>query len=80
MAHGIPVIASNRTSHPEVAGEAALLVEPTTEDLATGLVRLAADADLRTDLAARGRARAAQFPWSRTARLTVETYRAVLNS
>jgi len=80
MAHGIPVIASNCTSHPEVAGEAALLVEPTDAKLAAGLIRLAADADLRTDLATRGRARAAEFPWSRTATLTVATYRAVLNS
>lgn len=80
MAHGIPVIASDRTSHPEVAGDAALLVEPTAEALAGAMIRLAADSALCADLAVRGRARAAEFPWSRTANLTLETYRAALNS
>ncbi len=80
MAHGIPVLASNRTSHPEVAGEAALLVEPSAEELAAGLIRLAAGGELRADLAMRGRGRAALFPWSRTARLTAESYRKALDA
>lgn len=79
MARGIPVIASNRTSHPEVAGDAALLVEPNEEAIAAAILRLAADSTLRTDLSARGRSRAAEFPWSRTARLTIETYRKALD-
>ncbi len=78
MAHGIPVIASNRTSHPEVAGDAALLVEPTEEALAEALASLANDPSRRADLARRGLRRAAEFPWSRTTALTLETYRAAL--
>ncbi len=80
MAHGRPVIASNRTSHPEVAGDAALLVEPTEDALAGALVRLAKDEMLRGDLSARGLGRAAQFPWSRTAERTIETYRKALGA
>jgi glycosyltransferase involved in cell wall biosynthesis len=79
MAHGIPVIASNRTSHPEVAGDAALLVEPSEEELATAIARLATDCALRADLSQRGLRRAADFPWSRTAALTADTYRRALN-
>lgn len=78
MADGVPVVASNRTSHPEVAGDAAILVEPTIDDLAGALVRLAGDSALRTDLRTRGLQHAAQFPWDRTARLTAETYRKAL--
>lgn len=78
MAYGIPVIASNCTSHPEVAGDAALLVEPTEEAMTEAIIRLASDTGLRADLARRGRHRALQFPWSRTAALTIETYRNAL--
>lgn len=79
MAHGVPVIASNRTSHPEVAGDAALLVEPTAAGLAEELVHLGNDPAARADYANRGRERAALFPWSRTAALTVETYRKAID-
>jgi glycosyltransferase involved in cell wall biosynthesis len=79
MAHGVPVIASNRTSHPEVAGNAALLVEPDVESIAAALARLAGDADLRSKLSRLGKERAAEFPWSRTAALTEETYRKALD-
>lgn len=80
MAHGVPVLASNRTSHPEIAGDAALLVEPSADALADGILRLASNQDLRNELAARGRTRAAEFPWSRTARSTIETYRRALEN
>jgi glycosyltransferase involved in cell wall biosynthesis len=80
MAHGVPVIASNRTSHPEVAGDAALLVEPTVDALADAIQRLATDEPLRAELATKGRDRSALFPWSRTAQATLETYRRALES
>lgn len=79
MGHGIPVIASNRTSHPEVAGDAAVLVEPAEEEFAEAILRLADDSALRAELADRGRRRAAEFPWSRTAARTIETYLAALS-
>jgi glycosyltransferase involved in cell wall biosynthesis len=75
MAHGIPVVASNLTSHPEVAGDAALLVEPTEDAIAEAFVRLAANQTLWTDLSKKGLLRAAEFPWSQTAAATIKAYR-----
>jgi glycosyltransferase involved in cell wall biosynthesis len=73
MACGAPVLASDSSSLPEVAGDAALLVDPTDVGaIAAGLARLANDASLRADLRARGLARAAQFTWERCAVQTLE--------
>jgi glycosyltransferase involved in cell wall biosynthesis len=79
MAHGVPVIASDRTSHPEVAGDAAILVEPTIDAFADAIARLATDDALKIDLIEKGRLRAAEFPWSRTAQATIETYQRALS-
>ncbi|MGH9525071.1 MAG: glycosyltransferase family 4 protein [Terriglobales bacterium] len=71
MACGVPVIAGNRTAIPEIVGGAGLLVEP--EDVAAiagALARLLASRDLRTELSARGLARAAQFRWCGAAAAT----------
>ena len=57
MAHGVPVVASNRTSHPEVAGDAALLVDPTKEAIAEALVSLGSDVSLRAEYSTRTNAR-----------------------
>lgn len=68
MACGVPVLTSNVTSMPEIAGDAAVLVDPrNVEELASGLNRLIADASLRARLSARGLQRAAEFSWDRTA-------------
>ena len=75
MARGVPVASSNASSLPEVAGDAALLFDPRDEPaLASALTRLLDDAPLAEDLRARGLARAREFTWERTARLTLETY------
>jgi glycosyltransferase involved in cell wall biosynthesis len=74
MACGTPVLASNRTSIPEVVGDAGLLVEPDEEALADGLRRLLADDTLRDELRRRGLARAARFTWKRTAERTLEAW------
>ena len=66
MALGVPVLAVRNPGTEEVCGEAALLVEPGA--LADGLRRIASDAVLRADLAARGRERAACFSWAEAAR------------
>jgi glycosyltransferase involved in cell wall biosynthesis len=64
---------------PEVAGKAALLVDPTDEDAVTdALRRLLTDAQLRVDLSRRGLERAAGFSWEATARATLDVYREVL--
>ncbi len=79
MARGVPVACSDRSSLPEVAGDAALLFDP--EDPAairSALERLLADGDERARLAARGRERAARFSWERTAELTAASYERAL--
>jgi glycosyltransferase involved in cell wall biosynthesis len=76
MAAGRPVLASRAASVPEVAGDAALFVDPeSTDDVAGGLVRVLRDAGLRERLAHAGRARAAQFPWEPFVRRHLEVYR-----
>ncbi len=68
MAHGIPVVCSNRSSLPEVAGDAALLVDPTDiEAIATALVRVHRDQPLRATLRERGRQHSAAFTPAATA-------------
>ncbi len=68
MACGTPVIASRTSACGEVAGDAALLVDPLSEEeIAGALARIAQDAGLRAALAARGRERARAFSWERAA-------------
>ena len=77
MACGAPVVCGNRSSLPEVAGAAALLVDPDDEaGIADALVRVLSEPALAADLRRRGLARAAQFSWEQTARLTLAAYRA----
>jgi glycosyltransferase involved in cell wall biosynthesis len=64
MAWGVPVITSHGSALEEVAGEAALLVEPReTDSIAAALEALAGDPERRERLAAAGRAHAARFSW-----------------
>ena len=75
MASGVPVITSNCSALPEVAGDAAMLVDPHEVDaISSALERLATDADLRVDLARRGRDRASTFPWEAAVELTWRVY------
>jgi glycosyltransferase involved in cell wall biosynthesis len=74
MACGAAVVSANRTSLPEVAGDAALLVEPTPAGLAEGIERVLSDAALGAELRARGRRRAETYSWRRTAEATAEAY------
>jgi glycosyltransferase involved in cell wall biosynthesis len=79
MAHGVPVLTSDRSSLPEVAGDAALLVDPNDRGaIAKGLVRLVTDGALRARLAAAGPRRATAFTWPATAAATWAAYREVL--
>ncbi|MEK7293542.1 MAG: glycosyltransferase family 1 protein, partial [Nitrospirota bacterium] len=78
MACGAPVVTSNRTAMPEVAGDAALLVNPDDDDeLAGAMVRILRDTPLRESLRAKGFERARQFTWERAARQTLAVYREV---
>ncbi|MCH2173234.1 glycosyltransferase family 4 protein [Myxococcota bacterium] len=79
MACGCPVLTANTTACPEVAGDAALLVDPrSTDALGEALGRLTEDDALREDLRGRGLERAAGFGWDRTAALHLELFRAVV--
>jgi glycosyltransferase involved in cell wall biosynthesis len=65
MASGTPVVTSNVSSLPEVAGDAAVLVDPYDPDaIAEGIYRVLTDEQLRRDLRVRGAARARQFSWA----------------
>lgn len=78
FAAGLPVIASNTTSIPEVAGDAALLVDPEhSAEIAGAMQRLAEDDVLAAGLAERGRARAKNFTWAECAQQTLAVYRNV---
>ena len=64
----VPVITSNVTSMPEVAGDAALLVDPfSPSSIAQAMRKIYGDADLRKELVRRGAARSSEFTWQKTA-------------
>lgn len=78
MACGVPTIAANRTSLPEVVGGGGLLVEPEIESVAHAIIDVMTNEGLAMSLQAKALARAAQFSWRQTAALTLEAYRDVL--
>lgn len=79
MACGTAVVASNRSSLPEVVGDAGLLADPSNpEALAESITTLLRDDDLRRDFGRRGVERARAFSWDNAARRTVDAYRAAL--
>jgi glycosyltransferase involved in cell wall biosynthesis len=79
MAHGLPVVASNSSALPEVGGDAPLYVDPhDPRDIAERVRQAVEDLPLRTAMIERGRARARQFTWQRTAEGTCALYDEVL--
>jgi glycosyltransferase involved in cell wall biosynthesis len=75
MACGVPVIASTGSSLPEIAGDAALYVDPHDESaLAAALYRVLTDAPLRLELRDKGLERARAYSWERCARATFAIY------
>jgi len=79
MSRGVPVIASTRPSLAEIAGGAALLVDPhRTEELEFALRRLMSDPALRQEYAERGYNRAKVYSWERTVKETYDVYRELL--
>jgi len=78
MACGVPVIASNTSSIPEVVGSAALLFNPyIVEEITTSLYRTLTDKRLRNELIQKGFERVKFFSWESTARQTLEIYEGV---
>ncbi len=81
MARGVPTVASETSSVPEVAGDAAIGVNPrSVREIAQAIEALLSDVDLADKMAARGRARADRFSWDETARLTLDVYERVLGA
>jgi glycosyltransferase involved in cell wall biosynthesis len=79
MACGTPVITSDDSCLPEIAGGAALLVDPTSvEAIAEAMERVDSDESLREGLRAKGLERARFFSWRRTAEQTLAAYRMAL--
>ncbi len=80
MAAGVPVVASNGSSLPEVTAGAALDVDPLDAGaIAAAMLALLRDDALRTRCIDAGRRRAAQLTWRESARQTAAVYRAVLS-
>lgn len=79
MAAGTPVITSNNTSLPEVAGDAALLIDPLdVTAISDAMLQIVEDELLVSELKIKGGARARQFTWERCAEETIEVYKNVL--
>lgn len=78
MASGVPVIASNRGSLPEVVGGAGILVDPEDyETMAKSIASIMDCSDLRSELREAGLKHARQFTWQKTAERTIQVYRHV---
>jgi glycosyltransferase involved in cell wall biosynthesis len=76
MARGVPTIAAQSSSLPEIGGDAALYFDPTdTDELTAQLDRVLSDPALRAELASRGIARAREFRWSDAAERTLNVLR-----
>jgi glycosyltransferase involved in cell wall biosynthesis len=81
MSLGVPVVAANRGSLPELVGDAGPLVDPERPDeIAAAIEHLLADADYAAACAAKGIARARDFSWERTAHLVVDVYRQAIDA
>jgi glycosyltransferase involved in cell wall biosynthesis len=79
MACGAPVVCSNTSSLPEIAGDAALLVDPTnTDEITDALRRVLTAPGLAEEMRGRGLAQAAKFSWERAAQETVQVYEQAL--
>lgn len=78
MGCGTPVVCSNRTSLPEVVGDAAISIDPEdTQALTEAMHQVLTNRTLQADLRARSLRQAAQFSWSKTAQETLAVYQEV---
>ncbi len=81
MTLGVPVVAANRGSLPEVLGDAGLLVDPEQPaDMAEAIQHILDDETFAAGCGARGVARAATFRWDQTARRVYDTYQQAIDS
>ena len=79
MACGLPVITSDRTACPEIAGGAALLVDPRNDkSIADAMIRIINDDNLRNDLKNKGIKRAGDFNWDKCADEHLKVFKEVV--
>jgi glycosyltransferase involved in cell wall biosynthesis len=80
MACGTPVITSNTSAMPEIAGDAALLVDPySPEAIAEGILKIETDENLRKELINSGNERIKFFSWEKTATELLKIYKNIVN-
>jgi len=80
MAHSIPVVASNRTSVPEIVGDAGIILDPKDEIVwANTIIELLEDKNLRHEMAVKGKERASKFTWRRSAEIALNCFHEVLS-
>jgi hypothetical protein len=80
MACGVPVIASNATSIPEVVGDGAILVDPyNIDELCNSMYKILLDKTLKEDLILRGLVRSSELTWHKTAKDTIIAYNKIIN-
>ena len=81
MACGTPVIATKSASIPEVVGDAAMLVDSSSDsDMMNAIAMLEKNAKMRFDLTEKGLKRIKYFSWKKTAQKTIEVYKKVLSA
>ena len=80
LACGTPVVTSNRSASAEVAGDAAILVNPMdAQEIAGGILKILTDPRLREDLRQRGLERAKSYSWKKAALETLDVYKKALD-
>jgi glycosyltransferase involved in cell wall biosynthesis len=80
MSSGCPIVTANRYGTAELAGQAAVLVDPEdVESIADGILRIVTDLDLRQHLTEVGRQRASGFSWKKCAQETLQVLENVLS-
>lgn len=81
MASSVPVITSNMSSLPEVAGDAAILVNPKDiEDIAKNMIKILSDDDLKNELVRKGYIQAQKFTWEASAEKLYNIYKEIMKS
>ena len=81
MQAGVPVVTSNTSSLREIAGDAALTVNPLdTDEMGRGIYMMINDQKLRDEYIAKGRTRVKAFSWKTNALKTLEVYQGVMSS
>jgi len=78
MACGVPVITSNTSSMPEVAGDAAHLIDPNiTKEISDGMIKILSDETYKNNLIEKGLVRSSLFSWNSMATQVLEQYKQV---